>query len=275
MLFQDNVFPGEWSLHRQTVHTIWSSFGKAEGNLSFSGNNSHCPIFFSKNMDALGHEWPSLPPLRLSLDLSPPSGHQTDQGRQACCPSGDPSLADPTVVPRVDSADRSPVANSPEERPPFPGERDNLASRPKMWALLHMAPQRELTDLPARVLSTLSETRASSMRRLYALKWFVFSDWCSVQNQAPLSCKVPLVLSLWVAPCLVYVEAIAAHHSPVAGRSLGRSDLAVCYLKGARRLNPPWPLTTPRGTYPQSSGLEPLQSAELRPLSLQTALLLA
>lgn len=109
MLFQDNVFPGEWSLHRQRVHTIWSSFGKAEGNLSFSGNNSHCPIFFSKNMDALGHEWPSLP-------------------------SGDPSLADPTVVPRVDSADRSPVANSPEERPPFPGERDNLASRPKMWA---------------------------------------------------------------------------------------------------------------------------------------------
>jgi len=33
----------------------------------------------------------------------------------------------------------------------------------------------------------------------------------------------------------VYVAVIAAYHAPVAGRSLGKNDLVVRFLKGARR----------------------------------------
>lgn len=60
-------------------------------------------------------------------------------------------------------------------------------------------------------------------------------------------CEVPLVLSflreLLDAGCTpstlkVYVAAITAFHAPVAGQSLGRNDLVVRFLKGARRLNP-------------------------------------
>ncbi|KAI2667188.1 hypothetical protein H4Q32_003606 [Labeo rohita] len=39
----------------------------------------------------------------------------------------------------------------------------------------------------------------------------------------------------------VYVAAIAAHHHAVDGRSLGKHNLIVRFLRGARRLNPPRP----------------------------------
>ena len=79
----------------------------------------------------------------------------------------------------------------------------------------------------------------------------------------------------------VYVAAIAAHHAPVAGQSLGRNDLVLWFLKGARRLNPSkppsvpsWDLSTVLGAL-KSPPFEPLQSVDLKPLSLKTALLLA
>ncbi|XDV42202.1 hypothetical protein PO909_010910 [Leuciscus waleckii] len=61
MLSRGNVPPEEWSLHPQTVQLIWSVFGRADLDLFASKDNSHCPTFFSKDRDALAHEWPSLP----------------------------------------------------------------------------------------------------------------------------------------------------------------------------------------------------------------------
>lgn len=37
----------------------------------------------------------------------------------------------------------------------------------------------------------------------------------------------------------VYVAAIAANHDTVDGRTLGKHDLILKFLRGARRLNPP------------------------------------
>ncbi|XP_016333453.1 uncharacterized protein LOC107681650 [Sinocyclocheilus anshuiensis] len=70
MLSRSNVPSGEWMLHPQTVQRIWEIFGKAEVDLFASEDNSHCPIYFSKERDALAHDWPSLllyafPPIAL------------------------------------------------------------------------------------------------------------------------------------------------------------------------------------------------------------------
>lgn len=43
----------------------------------------------------------------------------------------------------------------------------------------------------------------------------------------------------------VCVSAIAASHAPIAAHSLGKSDLIVCFLKGARRFSPPCPYLGP------------------------------
>ncbi len=76
----------------------------------------------------------------------------------------------------------------------------------------------------------------------------------------------------------VYVAAIAAHHDAVDGRSLGKHDLIVRFLKGARRMNPSRPPLVPSWDLSivlaglQRGRFEPLDSVEL---SLKTALLTA
>ncbi|KAL0183525.1 hypothetical protein M9458_019221, partial [Cirrhinus mrigala] len=60
MLSRSNVPSGEWTLHPQTVQKIWEVFGKAEVDLFASEDNSHCPICYSKDRDALAHDWPNL-----------------------------------------------------------------------------------------------------------------------------------------------------------------------------------------------------------------------
>ncbi len=79
----------------------------------------------------------------------------------------------------------------------------------------------------------------------------------------------------------VYVAAIAAHHDAVDGKSLGKHDLVIRFLRGARRLNPPRPHLVPSWDLPsvlsalRGAPFEPLQSVELKFLSLKTVLLSA
>ncbi|KAK9975285.1 hypothetical protein ABG768_023338, partial [Culter alburnus] len=67
----EHVVPSdEWMLHPKVVLKIWEFFGRAEIDLFASEDNSHCPTFFSKEVDALAHTWPStllyaFPPIAL------------------------------------------------------------------------------------------------------------------------------------------------------------------------------------------------------------------
>ncbi len=155
---------------------------------------------------------------------------------------------------------------------------------------LHLAAQWEPTGLPERVLNTISEARAPSTRCLYALKWSVFSTWCLNRGENPSNSELAVVLSFLQelldkgrshSTLKVFVAAIAAFHAPIAGQSVGRDNSVFRFLKGARRLNPPRPLTVPTWDLPtvlralKGPPFEPLQSTDLRSLSLKTALLLA
>ncbi len=77
----------------------------------------------------------------------------------------------------------------------------------------------------------------------------------------------------------VYVTAITAHHDAVDGRCLGKHDLIVRFLEGARRMNhsrsplvPSWDLSIVLTGF-QRGPFELLDSVELKFLSLKTALL--
>ncbi len=77
----------------------------------------------------------------------------------------------------------------------------------------------------------------------------------------------------------MYVAAIAAHHDAADCRSLGKHDLIVRFLKGARRMNPSrsslvasWDLSIVLAGL-QRGPFEPLDSVELKFLSVKTALL--
>ncbi|XDV40814.1 hypothetical protein PO909_009815 [Leuciscus waleckii] len=79
----------------------------------------------------------------------------------------------------------------------------------------------------------------------------------------------------------VYVSAIAAFRKTMHGQSLGRNDLIIRFLRGARRLNPPrpplvpvWDLSTVLEAM-KGDPFEPLHSVDLRYLSLKTVFLTA
>ncbi len=144
-----------------------------------------------------------------------------------------------------------------------------------------MVPGRDaevLGDLPQEVALTIASARAPSTRRAYALKWNLFVEWCSSHREDPRRCSIRAVLSflqqglerrLSPSTLKVYVAAISAHHDPVEGRSVGKHDLVVRFLRGARRLNPLRPPSLPSWDLAlvlralQIAPFEPLQSVEL------------
>ncbi len=103
-------------------------------------------------------------------------------------------------------------------------------------------------------------------------------------------CDISLILSFlqellekgrFPSTLKVHVAAIAASHAPIDDQPVSRNNLDVRVLKGSRRLNPHRLVTVPTWDMPtvlralKSPSFEPLQSVDLHPLTLKTALLLA
>ncbi len=193
---------------------------------------------------------------------SPSEPARTDtvqgQGGRGAGPAGRTVLAHPDLVSRTHSPRDSPsLAHSSEEGP---------------------------------LVETITQARAPSTRQVYALKWSLFANWCSSRREDPRRSTIGVVLSflqgrlecrLSPSTLKVYVAAITAHHDAVDGRSLGKHDLIVRFLRGARRLNPPrsplmpsWDLSIILAGL-QRGPFELLDSVELKFLSAKTALLTA
>ncbi len=145
----------------------------------------------------------------------------------------------------------------------------------------------ELSALHSCVVNMLSEARAPSTRRLYALKWGVFVKWCRMLISTRL--LAPCLRFLWYRldsgslPSMlkVHVAVIASFRSLLGGKSIGRHSLVMSFLKRARRLHPtrppsvpPWSLGVVLRALSQLS-LERLASVDMKELSLKRALLLA
>ncbi len=156
-----------------------------------------------------------------------------------------------------------------------------------------VAPGRDAADLsglPPAVVETIIQARAPATRQTYALKWSLFANWCPSRREDPRRCTIGVVLSflqerlecrLSPSTLKVYVATIAAHHNAVDGRSLGKHDLIVRFLKEARRMNPSrsplvpsWDLSIILAGL-QRGPFELLDSVELKLLSIKTALLTA
>ncbi len=96
-----------------------------------------------------------------------------------------------------------------------------------------------------RVLNTIASARAPSTRRAYALKWNLLVKWCSSRREDPRRCSIGVVLSflqqglerrLSPSTLKVHAAAISACHDHIDGKSIGKHDLVVRFLRGARWL---------------------------------------
>ncbi|KAL0191950.1 hypothetical protein M9458_010246, partial [Cirrhinus mrigala] len=125
------------------------------------------------------------------------------------------------------------------------------------------------------------------LQRLYNLKWCIFVNWCASQREGSMemwhqiSAILPPRRHLSASTLKVQVAAISANYDLVEGRSVGKHNLVIRFLRGARRLNPPrlclipsWDLSVVLQAL-QQDPFEPLQSVDLSALSMKTAVLTA
>ncbi len=293
MLSRRRIPQGEWRLHPESVRMIWNLYGEAEVDLFATSENAHCPSFFSLSHsplegDALTARWPTarlyaFPPIKI-LPL-------------VLCKIREERASVILIAPNWPNQPWFPDLTELLIAPPWPipVRKDMLSVAPEPRTMepscvVASGLSGELDALQSRVVGTLTEARAPSTRRLYALKWGVFVKWCHQAHIDPVVCTVLDVLSFLQyrldsgslpSTLKVYVAAIAAFRSPQGGQSIGRDPMVVSFLKGARRLHPPRPPSVPPWDLEvvlralSQPPFEPLSSVGLKELSLKTALLLA
>ncbi len=294
-LSRQHALLGEWRLHPEVPQLNWRRFGDA----CLPGHVSLPVVFLSVRGDpryrCTGMQLASG---LTQICVSPSEPSRTDpvqgQGGRGASPLGCALLAQSDVVPRTDVPRDSPsLANSSEEGSTFSERGHPLAPAPRLVESPRMVLGRDaevLSGLPPAVVNTITSATALSTRQAYRLKWNLFVDWCSPRREDPRRCPIAVVLSflqdglerrLSPSTLKVYVAAIAAHHDAVDGKSLGKHDLVIRFLRGARRLNPPRPHLVPSWDLPsvlsalRGAPFEPPQSVELKFLSLKTVLLSA
>ncbi len=81
----------------------------------------------------------------------------------------------------IPAAQSRPVADPLATGSPLSSKRYAMASTARFMGPACVAAQREPFGLPEHSLNIMEEARAPSTRRLYVLKWSVFSTWCQLR----------------------------------------------------------------------------------------------
>jgi hypothetical protein len=146
------------------------------------------------------------------------------------------------------------------------------------------------SGLSTEVVETILQSKAPSTRKLYALKWRLFTSWCGDRQLDPVNCPIRAVLEFLQArfsaglthsTIKVYVAAISSYHALIGGQSVGRHPLVTRFLRGALRLRPPvrprvptWDLAVVLEALCRAP-FEPIEGVSDRLLTLKTVFLLA
>ncbi|KAI2657596.1 Transposon Ty3-G Gag-Pol polyprotein [Labeo rohita] len=268
--------PGEWMLHPEVVKQIW--------RVSSSSPGAGCH----------GTDVAEASSVRFSPDRSAPGSSRESAPGRGVPPPSSRVLAGPSMVLGPDFSPRrlsmgdsrqegSPLTGGGLCVPPSPGAVETLGVAPEGAHLL-------ASGLSTEVVETILQSRAPSTRKLYALKWRLFTSWCERHQQDPVNCPVGTVLEflqdrlsagLSHSTLKVYVAAIAAYHAPLGGLSVGKDPLVSRFLRGALRLRPPvrsrfpsWDLSLVLEALCRPP-FEPIEEISDRHLTIKTVLLIA
>ncbi len=290
--------PGEWRPHPEVVKQIWRVFGQAQVDLFATRQTSHCPLWYSLThpaplgLDAMVQTWPRLR-LYALYRSAPGSSRESAPGRGPAVASS-PVLAGPSMVLGPDfSPRRLPMGDSSQERSPLTSGGHDLSPPPGVMEAVGVAPEGArliASGLSTEVVETILQSRAPSTRKLYGLKWRLFTSWCGDHQLDPVNCPIGTVLEFLQArfsaglshsTLRVYVAAIASYHAPMGGQSVGKDPLILRFLRGVLRLRPrvrsrvpPWDLAVVLEALCKPP-FEPIEQVSERLLTLKTVLLLA
>ncbi len=278
------------------LESVWPGSG---GPLCDSGDIAMSPLVLSDSSGSTGAgchgtDLAEASSVRLSPDRSAPrSSGESAPGRGSAAASS-PVLARPSMVLGSDfSPRRLSLGDSCQEGSPLTGRGHPSAPPPGAVEALGVAPegaQLIASGLSTEVVETILQSRAPSTRKLYALKWRLFTSWCGDHQLDPVNCPVGTVLEFLLArlsaglthsTLKVYVAAVSAYHASLHGQSVGRHPLVTCFLHGALRLRPtvrsripPWDLAVVLEALCRPP-FEPIEEISDRHLTLKTVFLLA
>ncbi len=200
--------------------------------------------------------------VRLSPDLSAPGSSRESAPGWGLSIASSPVLARPSMVLGPDfSPRRLSMGDSRQEGSPLTGGEHDHSPPPRVVEAVGVAPegaQLIASGLSTEVVETILQSRAPSTRKLYALKWRLFTSWCGDCQLDLVNCPIGTVLDFLQArfsaglthsTLKVYVAAIAAYHAPLCGQLVGKDPLVTRFLQGVMRLRPqvrsrvpPWDL---------------------------------
>ncbi len=278
------------------LESVWPGPG---GPLRYSGDSAMSPLVLSTSSSPTGAgchgtDVAEASSVRLSPDCyAPRSSGESVPGRSPAATSS-PVLAGPSMVLGSDFPPRRlSMGDSSQEGSPLTGRMHTCASPPGDVEAVSVAPEGArliASSLSTEVVETILQSRAPSTRKLYTLKWKLFTSWCRDRQLDPVNCPVGTVLEFLQArlsaglthsTLKVYVAAISAYHAYLGGQSVGRHPLVTRFLRGALRLRPPvrsrippWDLAVVLNALCRPP-FEPIEEITDRHLTLKTVFLLA
>ncbi len=190
-------------------------------------------------------------PVQICVSPSEPASTDTvqDQGGRGAGPVSGFILGQQDLVSGTHAPRNSPsLADSSEEGFAFSESGHPLAPAYRLVETPCVVPERDvevLGGLPQEVALTIASARAPSTRRASALRWNLFVKWCSSHREDPQRCSIRALLSflhqglecrLSPSTLKVYVAAISAHHDPIEGKSAGKHNLVVRFLRGGQEV---------------------------------------
>ncbi len=222
--------PGEWMLHPDVVKQTWRVFDQAQVYLFTTQETAQCPLWYS-----LVHPAPLMLWYR--------------RGRGFVCMPFPRSLCSRQFCAKVCRDEVSLLLVAPF----WPGQVwfSELFSLlvdfspthpPRAMEVVGVAPegaQLIASGLLTEVVETILQSRAPSMRKLYASKWKLFTSWHGDHQLDPVNCPLGTVLEFLLArlsaglthsTLKVYVAAISTYHTSLGGQSLGRNPLVTRFL---------------------------------------------
>ncbi len=156
-----------------------------------------------------------------------------------------PAVARQSMVPRYNIPSRRASSGAPRQVwPSVPSRGLEISPSTRTVETVGLVSEgAQLIDsgLSAEVVETILHPRAPSTNKCYALKWRIFTSWCSDYQLDPVNCPVGTVLEFLQErfTLKVHVVAISAYHIPLGGMSLGKDPLVSRFLRGTLRFCPP------------------------------------
>ncbi len=226
--------PGEWRLHPEVVKQIWRVFWPGTGgSVCDSSDIALSPLVLSDSSSSAGAgcygtDVAEASSVRLSPDCcAPGSSRESAPGRGPAVASS-PVLAGPSMALGPDfSPRRLSMGDSSQERSPLTSGGYDLSPPPGVMEAVGVAPEGSqliASGLSTEVVETILQSRAPSTRKLYGLKWRLFTSWYGDHQLDPVNCPIGTVLEFLQArfsaglshsTLRVYVAAIASYHAPM------------------------------------------------------------